>query len=258
MKPHVHIPYRSLEKYINILRENHLNLEVYIDSDTIDDVPFSEIVSLKERIGYSPEITIHGPFMDLSPGAPDRKIRHVTYMRFEYILDIASAIKAKGVVFHSGYEKWRYGHRVDVWLENSLKTWFPLKEKAGSSGIVISIENIFEDEPTNLRLLMEEAGGRYFGLCFDTGHFNLFSKVSLEDWLSETKPYIKEIHLHNNDRSMDQHYPIDEGTFDHRRFFELFRDNNCIYTVEAHRPEHVMRSLRYLENLKEDATHSSI
>ena len=88
-----------------------------------------------------------------------------------------------------------------------------------------------------------------FGVCFDTGHFNLFSKVSLETWMSSLNPYILELHLHDNDRTSDQHLAIGEGTFEFKRFFELLENRNCIYTVEAHNPEDALKSISYIKNI---------
>ena len=139
--------------------------------------------------------------MDLSPGAVDQKIRAVTIERFTRIFDIAEILKPEAIVFHSGYEKWKYALKIDVWLENSLKTWRIVQKRAEEMEVKIAIENIFEDEPTNLRLLMEEMSSSNFGLCFDTGHFNLFSKIPLAEWLEQLKAYILELHLHDNDKS---------------------------------------------------------
>jgi len=55
--------------------------------------------------------------MDLSPGAVDSKVREATMMRFSHILDISDILKPKAVVFHSGYEKWKYALNIDLWLE---------------------------------------------------------------------------------------------------------------------------------------------
>ena len=67
--------------------------------------------------------------MDLSPGAVDSKVRAVTMERFNHVLDIAKELKVKCVVFHSGYEKWKYALNIDLWLEQSLLTWRPLVKK---------------------------------------------------------------------------------------------------------------------------------
>jgi len=61
--------------------------------------------------------------MDLSPGAVDNKIKEVTLVRFNQVFDIAEELCPASIVFHSGYEKWKYAFRVDIWLEESLKTW---------------------------------------------------------------------------------------------------------------------------------------
>jgi sugar phosphate isomerase/epimerase len=114
--------------------------------------------------------------------------RHIN--RFTQVLDIANILRPAAIVFHSGYEKWKYALNIDLWLEKSLMTWQPLNEKAAAMGVKIAIENIFEDEPENLKLLMEKMNSENFGICFDTGHFHLFSRVPLENWMSILKPYI--------------------------------------------------------------------
>jgi len=55
-------------------------------------------------------------------------------------------------------------------------TWQPLNARAAAMGVKIAIENIFEDEPQNLKMLMENMNSENSGICFDTGHFNLFSR----------------------------------------------------------------------------------
>jgi sugar phosphate isomerase/epimerase len=246
--PHIHVPYEKIGDYINFIRNNRLDLEIYFNSTSLDCINADSIAKLNNMLDYNPSLSFHAPFMDLSPGAIDSKVRNATIERFNHILDIAEALKPKTVVFHSGYEKWKYALKVDVWLEKSLQTWRPLNERAKNIDVKIAIENIFEDEPSNLRLLMEHMDSDNFGICFDTGHCNLFSNVPLKDWLKEIKKYIIELHLHDNDKSADLHYPIGDGSFDFNTLFSELKTNNCIYTIEAHTPERVLKSI---EKLKE-------
>ncbi len=256
MRPHAHIPYEKIWELQDILNANRINLEIYINSKVLDQLSPSEIISVRNLLRYTPEITVHAPFMDLSPGAVDSRVRAVTIERFKTTIDVALGLEAKAVVFHSGYEKWKYGLRVDIWLEESLKTW---RELLGylERDMLICIENIFEDEPSNLRMLMEEMNSSNMGLCFDSGHFNLFSKVSLKAWLSETLPYIRELHLHNNDKTSDQHAPLGKGTFDMAYLLDAIGERPCIYTIEAHRPEDFFESLRWLEEFRASRLRSS-
>jgi sugar phosphate isomerase/epimerase len=247
LHPHVHVPYHRIEDYLTFIKANRINLEIFISSESLDEINNSHIISLKEKLDYNPSLTIHAPFMDLSPGAVDRKVRAVTIERFTRIFDIAGILKPEAIVFHSGYEKWKYALKVDVWLEKSLKTWELFTKRAEEMEIKIAIENIFEDEPTNLRLLMEKMSSSNFGLCFDTGHFNLFSKIPLAEWLEQLKEYILELHLHDNDKSFDAHLAIGDGTFDFDTLFATLNNKKLIYTIEGHSKDSVLKSLARLK-----------
>jgi len=246
--PHVHVPYPMVGDYLPFIREHALNLEIYFSSAVLDALDPTDILKLIGTLEHHPSISIHAPFMDMSPGAVDSKIRTVTFERFSSVMEIARSILPKVVVFHSGYEKWKYAHRVDIWLEASLLTWKPIVEEAAVIGTRIAIENIFEDEPSNLRSLAQELSSEHFGICFDTGHCNLFSTVPLGIWLESLSEHIFELHLHDNDKSFDQHLPIGDGTFDFRTLFSHVGKKECLYTVEARSPENVMKSI---ERLKE-------
>jgi len=248
MKPHVHVPYEAVDRYLSFVRKERLNLEIYFGSRIFDGLTRDDITALRNKLDYAPELSIHAPFMDLSPGAVDLKVREVTEKRFHDVLDFAGILLPRTVVFHSGYDKWKYDGRVDIWLEGSLRTWRPLNIKAEDMGVGIAIENIFEDGPENLMLLAKEMNSENFGLCFDTGHFNLFSKVSLTEWLGKTKQYIAELHLHDNSRYADHHLPIGDGDFDFVTLFRELKGIDCVYTLEAHSIEDAKKSIERLKD----------
>mgnify|MGYP000547704825 CR=1 FL=1 len=248
-QPHIHIPFDKIQEYIDFIIKNSLNLEIYFSSAMLDTISSKNILTAQHMLEHKPSLSIHAPFMDLSPGAVDSQVREATLRRFSHVLDISELLKPKAIVFHSGYEKWKYALNMDLWLEKSLLTWEPLNAKAAAMGVKVAIENIFEDEPANLKMLMDEMDSNNFGICFDTGHFNLFSKVPLETWMASLKPYIIELHLHDNDRTSDQHLPVSDGTFDFKGFFELLGNRNCIYTLEAHSTQSVLKSMKSLQAL---------
>ena len=238
-----------MPEYIDFIRKNTLNLEIYFSSSVLDGITADKITGLKKQLDYNPSLSIHAPFMDLSPGAVDSKVRNATLERFFHVLDISEILKPKAVVLHSGYEKWKYALNVDLWLEKSLLTWKQVNKRASDIGVRLAIENIFEDEPSNLHLLMKKMDSENFGICFDTGHFNIFSKVPLKEWMDSLNQYIIELHLHDNDKSFDQHLSVGDGTFDFTGFFDMLSNKNCIYTIEAHTPENVMKSMERIKKL---------
>lgn len=247
INPHVHVPFNRIGTYLDFINEHRTNLEIYFAADHLDKIKEHDIVMLLEKLDYKPSITVHAPFMDLSPGAVDKHVSEITLKRFSQVFDVTEALTPKVIVFHSGYEKWKYAHEIDVWLEGSLKTWKTLLKRASDIGTKIAIENIFEDNPTNLRLLMEKINSELCGICFDTGHCNLFTRVPLEEWLVQLKPYIIELHLHDNSKTFDDHLAIGDGSFDFDTLFATLKDKELVYTVEAHTPEDTVRSIKQLQ-----------
>lgn len=246
IRTHVNVPYHLIDTYLGFLRAKQLDLEIYFNSHVADSIRKNDITALQRKLDYGPGLSIHAPFMDLSPGGVDPAVRKITSKRFSDILDIAAILKPKTIVFHSGYDKWKYDSRVDIWLEGCMRTWKPVDDRARDLGIKIAVENVFEDDPAHLKLLMEEMQSDNFGLCFDAGHFNLFSRLSLADWLDQIRQYIIEFHLHDNDGTADAHLALGEGTFDFKALFSAIHDKNCLYTIEAHTVEGVEKSLERL------------
>jgi sugar phosphate isomerase/epimerase len=248
INPHIHIPYEKIEKYIQFILEHKLNLEIYFNADTLDSISTSDILSLQKTLNYSPSLSFHAPFMDLAPAAIDSKVKKATIERFNQVLNISEILNPKAIVFHSGYEKWKYALNMSIWLNESLEIWTMVNERAKKKGVKIAVENIFEDEPENIRLLMEKMNSDNFGVCFDTGHCNLFTKAPLQEWLNSLAPYIIELHLHDNDRSADLHLPIGDGNFDFNMLFSKLRGKDYIYTIESHTPERVLKSIDRLRD----------
>jgi hypothetical protein len=61
--------------------------------------------------------------MDLSPGAVDDKIRDVTALRFQQVMDLVPHLHPRAIVFHPGYDRWRFDGDVELWMNRSLLTW---------------------------------------------------------------------------------------------------------------------------------------
>ncbi|MBN2654419.1 MAG: sugar phosphate isomerase/epimerase [Nitrospirae bacterium] len=234
---------------MDFIKKSRFNLEIYFGSSYISSITKNDITHLKKLLSYNPTLSFHAPFMDLSPGAIDPDIKRITLQRFHQTLDFAEILKPISIVFHSGYEKWKYSLQIDPWMSNSLPVWREINSRASDIGTKVAIENIFEEEPTNLKMLAEEINSGNFGICFDTGHFNLFSTESLEHWIEMIGRHIVELHIHDNDKSSDQHRPIGYGDFNFEKFFGLIRSINPVHTIEAHTPEDVITGIQRLDSL---------
>ena len=244
---HTNVPYAMLLRRIDFAIENRIHPEIYFSSEDLDACHENEVKHLADTLHRSElEITLHGPFMDLSPGGVDRRIKGVTLDRFMRVIELARFFKPKTIVFHPGYEKWKFDGNVGLWLESSLQTWRPLVKEAEELGLTLAIENVFEETPDSIQNLLEEIHSPHFRFCFDTGHHHVFSKVPFPIWIETLGRYLREVHLHDNHKEMDEHLPIGEGGFDFDGFFNLLSQLglNPIYTIEPHEEAHLWRGLQ--------------
>lgn len=246
----VNVPYSTLLGRTQFAVEHRIHPEIYFSAEDLDTCHDKDAKSLAEVLRQNGlETTIHAPFMDLSPGGVDRKIKEVTLERFLRTMEFAVFFKPRAIVFHPGYEKWTFNGNVQLWLESSLKTWKPLVKEAEELGLTLAVENVFEDDPESLTMLLEAIDSPRFRFCFDTGHHHVFGKTPVSDWLEALGAYLWEVHLHDNHQAMDEHLPVGEGGFNFDDFFsELSRRHlTPIYTLEPHQEDHLWRGLEAIK-----------
>ena len=243
---HINVPYSMLLRRIDFAIENRIHPEIYFSAEDLDachEKDARHLAEILHRNGL--EITLHGPFMDLNPGGVDRRIKEVTMDRFSKTIELAALFKPKTVVFHPGYEKWKFDGYIELWLKSSLQTWRPLVREVEEMGLVIAIENVYEETPDPIKNLLEEIDSPHFRFCFDTGHQHVFSQTPFPTWIETLGRYLIEVHLHDNHKEMDEHLPIGEGGFDFKGFFNLLSQSelNPVYTIEPHEEVHLWRGL---------------
>jgi sugar phosphate isomerase/epimerase len=245
----VHVPSALLGEHLEFILKRRINPEIAFSGDTLDTLDWGrlkEIAAILAENGI--RTTMHAPFMDLSPGALDRLVREATRHRFRQVMDAAEILKPSVVVFHPGYDRWRFGGSRDRWLRYSAETFREVLERAVGIGCVAAVENIFEEEPATLLALLEALDSPSFRHCFDVGHWNLFSKLGMEEWFAELGDFIVEAHIHDNHGTDDDHRPLGEAGIDFPLFFRLMARHapEAAWTIEAHSREAVERALENL------------
>jgi sugar phosphate isomerase/epimerase len=244
-----HVPYALVRHHLEMISGERINPEIAFSCESLSAAVPSELAQLAGTLADNNlKATIHAPFMDLNPGAVDPLVWEATLHRFNQVFDVAEIIRPTIIVFHPGYDRWRFGDKRQKWLENSIGIWEKMLVRSEKTGSVIAVENIFEEEPSTLRALFEAFDSPLFRHCFDVGHFNLFAKVSLEEWFAEVGGYIAEAHIHDNNGTRDDHLPIGEGAIDFDKLFGLLEKYapGSAYTVEAHSRGALERALTNL------------
>lgn len=244
----VHIPYKKLISEIDAIIEARINPEVYLDGEHLEEAvaTTAQLDTISARLlDANLSITMHGPYMGTNPGSPDEMKRQETVVIYRKALHAARHLKPINIVLHAGYDDDRFNGDVEWWLHQSMKTWTDIVKESEDIGVTIAAENIFERNPFALRALAETVGSPNFGICIDTGHLNLFSEVPLTEWFTSIAMYVKEVHLHDNNGSSDEHLPVGEGEIDFEKLFEAIRENSpeAILTIEPHGDEEIRRGL---------------
>ncbi len=243
---HINVPYSMLVQRIDFALEHQIHPEIYFSAEELDDCRENEVEELAHTLHKNNlSMTLHSPFMDLSPGGVDRKVKEITFSRFSKMIELGRVFEPKTIVFHPGYEKWKFDGNVGLWLRSSLQTWSPLVERAQKMGLILALENVFEEDPDPIKRLLMEMDSPHFRFCFDTGHHHVFSRTPLSLWVETLGEYLVEVHLHDNHKEMDEHLPMGEGSFDFDQFFNLLQQYGLhpIYTIEPHEEAHLWRGL---------------
>lgn len=247
---HGHIPYPQLSRYIDYVLDSRINPEFFFSAETLDHLIWEELAAQSQTLHAAGlATTIHAPFLDLNPGALDPTIRAATLHRFQQVFQAAELLRPRVIVFHPGFDELRYGDNRMAWLKNSISFWQELLPRAKELGCIIAVENIFEKEPSTLRGLLEAIDDPSFRHCYDVGHWNMFTTVSIETWFAELGPYIAECHIHDNHGHSDEHLPLGEGLIDFDKVFELLKQYapQSVWTIEAHSKERLERALKTIE-----------
>ena len=242
----VNIPYRMLLKNLDFVLEKQINPEIYFSGEALDTCREDEMRRAAEALhSRGLTITVHAPFMDLSPGGADAKIKSATMERLHQTLTAAAIFVPRMITFHPGYNKWFFDGDIPFWLESSLTTWQPIVERAAKLDLQLALENVFEEDPSGLQQLMSAIGAPHLGFCFDIGHCNLFSTVSMEEWFISLGGYMREVHLHDNRKTADDHLPVGDGEINFELFMRLVNDYRVspIFTIEPHRVENLEKSI---------------
>lgn len=249
----VNIPFTMLveDPWLDFFANAGLNPEIGLDAAALDGYSpseFKEIAAIFHRNDRS--ITLHGPFLDLSPGSPDPTVRDVTRRRFAQLLDAVAVFRPRNVICHAGYDAGRYAFCKAQWFENAVDTWQWLGREIHRQGACLMLENVYESDPSDIALLFSRLDPGLAGYCLDTGHQSVFGKVSLVEWLRVLAGHIGHLHLHDNLGDRDSHLGMGKGCIHFGPLFDFLKQSPKlpVITLEPHEPDDLAASLAYLEH----------
>lgn len=219
--------------------------------DTLDNEEKTDSIIAAYHAHRLPDIlTMHGDFLDVTVFSDDSKIREISALRVRQSLDMARKIGARGCVFHTNHNPLihleLYRRR---WLERNIDFWSEILGEYPD--INIYIENMFDSSPDMLCALSERlCDYKNYGVCLDYAHAAVFGGGTRE-WTERISPYVKHLHINDNDLKSDLHLAVGDGLMDWERFKEDYNTlfTNCTVLVEVAGIEKQIKSVDFLRKI---------
>ncbi len=265
---HVNMPWKVMPQHLLTVLTLKMNVEIGFEATELDSGPPRQFEPVAERLhSRGCRITLHGPFWGLEPAGMDPMIRQISRYRIQQFFDLIAVFDPVQVVCHTGYDPRHYVNHEDSWVDQSASFWEPFVKRAESLKTALLLENVWEagpgfhplmaaaiaDKPGFHRRLFEKLSSPFFGFCLDVGHQNSFSSTPMAEWLHVLGDFLQELHLHDNDGSLDQHRPVGSGTVDFQTLFRFLRSagKDPLLTIEPHREEDLAETLEGLIRVME-------
>lgn len=242
---------QHIEESIELAEKYHAHFEY---NDFFLPKVYLDEAEVEKRINFYQSLnrdrsrdTLHGAFLDVTIHSQDAQIREISRARVRQSLEIAERLGIRGVVFHvnliAGYYDENY---LNGWLHASVDFFkemlieFPKLE--------IFVENMFEARPDDLKRLAEAMKEEArFGICLDYAHAVVFGKDAAY-WTRELAPYVKHMHINDNDLFDDKHWTIGDGQIDWTEFSDVMKKNQIDATIllELRGNESFKKSVDYM------------
>ena len=101
------------------------------------------------------------------------------------------------------FPEWFTARSVEFWREFL---------RDAPDGLCLALENVMEPGPDMLVQIAAGVDDPRFGLCLDVGHANTrVSETPPLDWIAPMAPWLRHVHLHNNDGDWDLHDALGQG-----------------------------------------------
>lgn len=213
--------------------------------DVLDDASLCKQITDKYKKHTLPGYcTVHGAFFDVIVFSPDRRIREVSDLRVKQSIAAAEKTGAKAVIFHTNYNPFLNSPKyVEDWIMQNTEYWGNILQKYPNMNIYL--ENMFDTSPEIIARLAENLSvNSNFGICLDYAHASLTS-VPVRTWWEMLSPYVKHMHINDNDLVSDLHMAVGDGQINWDEFYslyELFADDPTIL-IETSSLENQKRSI---------------
>ncbi len=251
MKKLLIIPHRcEIKKSLALAQKYNLGFEYndFFTPDVLDDTALCELYIANYKLNNIPDFcTMHGDFLDVLVTSFDKEIREISALRINQSIDIAKKMKVSAIIFHINYNPFLNTKAyVDNFISENIKFWSEVLSQ--NPDINIYLENMFEQSPDVLTAIAKGlCHFKNFGICLDFAHASI-SKTPVNIWVEKLCPYIRHIHINDNDLTSDLHLAWGDGKINRQEFYSLYKKHlqNTPILIETSSIDNQIRSIETL------------
>lgn len=180
--------------------------------NTLTDETVSRIVALMQSRQL--EINVHAPFSPVGYSSLDEQTRRHSLERLLSTIRHARSVGSRYVVVHPAQ---RYGVDPEAEFQLFIEGIGEMAHEAGE-GMWVLVENaiartpLFNSTVAECKAFFSSTSEENVGLCFDAGHANIGEGIMA--YGHSLFPWIRNIHVHDNDGTRDSHLEVGAGTVD--------------------------------------------
>lgn len=227
--------------------------EIALDWKQNYDLSLKVIKKIRETsIKQGIKLIVHTPYyLPISTMLPEIKKGVIQNVRKAIIL--ARGVKSDKLTIHPGFQEMP-GSAIKYCYDSLIDNL----QKIVDIGQEHNVNICFENFPINIPLLCSELKDYCYVLnsvdglmaTLDVGHANT-TNIKPSEFLRETRNYIMNIHIHDNNGKRDEHKCLGEGTIDFKEFFSECKNANYYgpFILELFPYENIIEGRkRFLDN----------
>lgn len=186
--------------------------EVLVEGDHRLDLAREAMLEAMES--FDMRFQIHAPMSDVNVGSVYEPMRTIAVKEIVTMIEVCHDMGIHLVTLHPGFVTGIAFLNKGMVVRQTKRSLAQLAPVAAEHSVELTVENMpcgINATCTTAEELVDVANEAGLKICFDMGHANTAGQV---DELLKHASLFRNVHLHNNDGSWDQHNAIDDGTAD--------------------------------------------
>ncbi len=197
----------------------------YVDDFTRDKEQWSRLHTLLTESKM--KSALHAPMFGINIASVNHGIRKESIRQVKASIDLAHTLGSEIVVFHSGKRPAVItpSRIKELTFNLNIDAILAIKNYAREKKVYAILENCgvdkddYEESLSDFVHLVETCK---IDVCWDVGHSHC--SWGVKETFESLKKKIRHIHIHDNDRSYDQHLPVGMGNIDYQLIFPFLKE----------------------------------